>query len=534
MKKIFYISIALMLMVCMKSLAQVPKTLSYQGFLTESDIPVTTPRNITLTLLHGSTVKHTETFTSQAVEKGLFTVTLGKVPGQELPGDFDTWKNELTIEIKVNNVAIGNPVPLTTVPYSFMASNVDNVYVQDLADGVLTGSIVGTGINATNITSGTLPIARIADGDISSVKITDGTITNSDISASAAIAGTKIDGATISGISATNITAGTLPIARIADGDVTSAKITDGTITNADISGSAAIAGSKIGTGISASNVTTGTLSGSLVGTGINASNITTGALTGSLVGTGVSATNVTTGTLSGSLVGTGINASNITSGTLPIARIADGDVTSAKITDGTIVSADISDGTIATGDILDGTVSSADIAANTIVDADVSASAAIAGSKVTPSFGAQNISTTGYATVSNGLRVGSATAPAAGNLEVDGFTRLGSTGPSIKMKKLTGTTNASATSNTGINHGLDLTTVTILSVSVMVEYATDNFVSSDFNNSYGYHFNWTVTPSQVVVTNVDKAVSGFAGVYPSLSSQNIRGFPIVVLIVYE
>lgn len=47
------------------------------------------------------------------------------------------------------------------------------------------------------------------------------------------------------------------------------------------------IAGSKVGTGISASNVTTGTMNGTLVGSGISATNVTTGTLNGGLVGNG-------------------------------------------------------------------------------------------------------------------------------------------------------------------------------------------------------------------------------------------------------
>lgn len=49
------------------------------------------------------------------------------------------------------------------------------------------------------------------------------------------------------------------------------------------------IGGSKVGSGISASNVTTGTLQGTLVGTGINGSNVTTGTVGGARIGSGVS-----------------------------------------------------------------------------------------------------------------------------------------------------------------------------------------------------------------------------------------------------
>lgn len=48
------------------------------------------------------------------------------------------------------------------------------------------------------------------------------------------------------------------------------------------------IGGGKVGSGISASNVTTGTLAGTLVGTGINGSNVTTGTVGGARIGSGV------------------------------------------------------------------------------------------------------------------------------------------------------------------------------------------------------------------------------------------------------
>lgn len=54
-------------------------------------------------------------------------------------------------------------------------------------------------------------------------------------------------------------------------------------------------------------------------------------------------------------------------------------------------------------------------IAAGVIVDADINASAAIAGTKISPAFGAQNITATGY------LGIGSATLPSAGTIRLDG-----------------------------------------------------------------------------------------------------------------
>ena len=71
---------------------------------------------------------------------------------------------------------------------------------------------------------------------------------------------------------------------------------------------------------------------------------------------------------------------------------------------DRTITFPDTTGTVITTGDtgtvtgtmLADGTVTSTDIADDTIVNADINASAAIAGTKVSPDFGSQNISTTG------------------------------------------------------------------------------------------------------------------------------------------
>ena len=50
--------------------------------------------------------------------------------------------------------------------------------------------------------------------------------------------------------------------------------------------------------------------------------------------------------------------------------------------------------------EVLDGSLTGADIGDGTIADADVSATAAIAGTKVSPDFGAQDIATTGSANI--------------------------------------------------------------------------------------------------------------------------------------
>jgi len=203
---------------------------------------------------------------------------------------------------------------------------------------------------------------------------------------------------------------------------------TDGSVTDAKVSASAAIALSKLASITAgrvlignASNVPTATeLSGDVT---INSSGVTA-------IGTGV----IVNGDISGSA---NIALSKLATGALPTAIT----VASANIVDGTIIDADINASaaialtklaSITAGRVLLGNASnvptatelSGDVTINSsgvtaigtgvIVDADVSGSAAIAGSKIAPNFGAQNVLTTGTITGGN-LNVTSSTVPATG-----------------------------------------------------------------------------------------------------------------------
>lgn len=105
-------------------------------------------------------------------------------------------------------------------------------------------------------------------------------------------------------------------------------------------------------------------------------------------------------------------------------------------------------------------------------------------------------------------------------NLNVGGFTKLGSDGPAIKYKKLTGTTGANEGDEVAVSHGL--TASKILSVSVIVEATATFQIHPGYTLNAEYLYNWYLTGTQIRIWN------------HSSSSENIRSKPFRILITYE
>lgn len=116
--------------------------------------------------------------------------------------------------------------------------------------------------------------------------------------------------------------------------------------------------------------------------------------------------------------------------------------------------------------------------------------------------------------------KVGIGTSAPSSELEVNGFTKLGSAAPAVKMIKLTGTTGAVQGNQISINHGVN--SAKILSVSVLVEYSSGNYIPPSYTGSIGYEYDYYVTPTSVFVWTKN-ANSGF-----------ILSKPIRVLVTYE
>ncbi|GHN01549.1 hypothetical protein WSM22_30380 [Cytophagales bacterium WSM2-2] len=213
---------------------------------------------------------------------------------------------------------------------------------------------------------------------------------------------------------------GTAGAFTIANNAVTSTKILDGTIANADISATAAIAGSKITPAFVAQNIsTTGTLTtGAATITGLTVSGNSTSLNTVGYTWPGAQGTantvltNNGTGTLSwtpgltATLAQNNIFVGNATNVATAVAMSNDATIASSgalTIANNAITSAKINDGTIA--------------------DADISATAAIAGSKITPAFVAQNISTTGTLTTGAATVTGLTVSGNSTSLNTVGYT---------------------------------------------------------------------------------------------------------------
>lgn len=100
------------------------------------------------------------------------------------------------------------------------------------------------------------------------------------------------------------------------------------------------------------------------------------------------------------------------------------------------------------------------------------------------------------------------------------GFTQLGESSPSVKMKKLTGTTGASQSSDVTVAHGL--TASKILDASLLVTDAAGSRVPPSYTKAVGYLYNFHIDTTNVVVRNF------------SAQSVNILSRSFTVLLTYE
>eukprot|EP00798_Chlamydomonas_sp_ICE-L_P000906 gene906-biopygen4510 len=185
--------------------------------------------------------------------------------------------------------------------------------------GTINGNGSGlTALNANNISSGTLDLARIPNLDAS--KVTTGTLNATripNLDASKVTTGT-LNATRIPNLDASKVTTGTLNATRIPNLDAS--KVTTGTLHATRIPN------------LDASKVTTGTLNATRI-PNLDASKVTAGTLNATRI-PNLDASKVTTGTLHATRI-PNLDASKVTTGTLHATRIPNLDA--SKITAGTI-----------------------------------------------------------------------------------------------------------------------------------------------------------------------------------------------------
>ena len=249
------------------------------------------------------------------------------------------------------NTGVTNNAGSGTVIVEVQHNAPDVLYYQCTSHAAMNGVLYITGALA----DGGVSTAKLADSAVTTAKLATNSVTNAKI-VDLDITGSKIQTNAVDSRILANDAVAT---ANIAANAVTTTEIVDDAIT------SAKIAANAVGQGEIASGAVTGNelAAASVTNSKIGANEITTSKIADDAI---------TTAKIADGAVNTDRIAGNAITGT----RIADGGVTNSKIANDAINSAKIQD--------------------NVIVDADINSSAAIAGTKINPNFGSQNIVTTG------------------------------------------------------------------------------------------------------------------------------------------
>jgi hypothetical protein len=335
---------------------------------------------------------------------------------------------------------------LTSAPFALRAAEADGV-----ADGaVKTQDLADNAVTSAKIADGNVAAAELADNAVTSAKIQDGAVGTSDL-ANGAVNSAKIaSGQVVKSINSlkdditlaagTNVTItpsgntltitatgtalpdGAVTTAKLADNAVTSAKIADGTIQQSDLGFSvgdiaAVNAGNGLLGGATTGDATLNVGAGNGISVSADAVELNTNftdalyvnegqanSITSSMIQNGaVNSAKIASGQVVKSInslrddvtLAAGANVSITPSGnTLFISATGGGgDITAVNAGSGLAGGGLSGDVTLS---VANNGITSAMIQDNTIVNADVSSSAAIAGTKISPDFGSQNIVTTG------------------------------------------------------------------------------------------------------------------------------------------
>ncbi len=363
--------------------AAVPRTIQYQGKLTEPDGTLLVGEHTVTFRLYDAATDGTKlweephTVTLNRVDNGVFTVVLGS---QVAFSSTMAFNDPLWLTIEVDGGGEFSPRQLlSAVSYALNA---------DTLDGLDSASFLAAagGGDITAVTAGTALTGGGATGDVT-LNVNVGTAASQIVQLDGTGALPAVSGANLTSLNASNLTSGTLADARLSanvsllGSAIDSAEVTDGTLVADDTDAAFLAAGSGVAVAQGATSWTiSATGSGGTITEVVAGAGLTGGGTSGSVTldvgaGTGLlaaaDALSVDVGTSANQIVqldGTGalpavsganltsLNASNLTSGTLADARLSanvsllGSAIDSAEVTDGTLVADDTDAAFLAAG----------------------------------------------------------------------------------------------------------------------------------------------------------------------------------------